>query len=325
MKIRKKIAASICAVAVLVSGTAIYAVADGENNHNRSFWREDAKGSYSSSIDAAESGSVWKSNGTIEFVDGNNTLVFDPADLTTIGEELRAINDDDIVAKKALACTIVAMTNQLNQTIDHYGEDSGYKIDVSGIDMNNPSISELEDISQQLSNNYSAYYDIINSQIDEINSNIDTIKTNFTDGCSTIAAAITSQGVSTAANASPATMAANIKTACTNQYNAGVTAGKSAVTIANIGSISLHASGGAAGTSAFSVASTVSAPWNVKNAYFVCTSAGWDNNSAQSTAHGSGNVSLSISGASVTVTFSGSKYNDRCTLYVEGYVLAIKA
>lgn len=210
MKIRKKIAASICAAAVLISGTAIYAVADGENNHNRSFWREDARGSYSSGIDATESGSVWKSNGTIEFVDGNNTLVFDPADLTTIGEELRAINDDDIVAKKALARTIVAMANQLNQTIDHYGEDSGYKIDVSGIDMNNPSISELEDISQQLSNNYSAYYDIINSQIDEINSNLDELKKSVADGKSAIASAITAKGVTTAADATFTTMASNI-------------------------------------------------------------------------------------------------------------------
>lgn len=49
-----------------------------------------------------------------------------------------------------------------------------------------------------------------------LNDAINTVKTNFQDGCSTIAAAITSKGVSTANNASPATMAANIKNIKTN-------------------------------------------------------------------------------------------------------------
>lgn len=42
-------------------------------------------------------------------------------------------------------------------------------------------------------------------------SNIALIQESFQDGCSTIAAAITSMGITTASNASPDTMAANIK------------------------------------------------------------------------------------------------------------------
>lgn len=47
--------------------------------------------------------------------------------------------------------------------------------------------------------------------MDEVTAEVDEIKQSFQDGCSTIAAAITSMGVSTANNASPATMAANVK------------------------------------------------------------------------------------------------------------------
>lgn len=44
-----------------------------------------------------------------------------------------------------------------------------------------------------------------------LNSDLATAKSNFQAGCSAIAAAITAMGVSTASNATPATMAANIK------------------------------------------------------------------------------------------------------------------
>jgi hypothetical protein len=54
---------------------------------------------------------------------------------------------------------------------------------------------------------------------------LDTMQSNFQAGCSTIASAITAQGVSTASNASPSTMASNITTACNNKYNSGYAAG----------------------------------------------------------------------------------------------------
>jgi len=44
-----------------------------------------------------------------------------------------------------------------------------------------------------------------------LNKKIGNVETSFQDGCSTIAAAITSMGVSTSSTASPDTMAANIK------------------------------------------------------------------------------------------------------------------
>lgn len=61
---------------------------------------------------------------------------------------------------------------------------------------------------------------------------ISDLKTNFQDGCSKIATAITNNGVSTASNASPATMASNISTLATNKYNAGVSATKKGTAVA---------------------------------------------------------------------------------------------
>lgn len=46
---------------------------------------------------------------------------------------------------------------------------------------------------------------------EKVNEEIQSIKTSFQDGCSTIASAITAMGVTTANNASPTTMATNIK------------------------------------------------------------------------------------------------------------------
>lgn len=180
-----------------------YAAAESENNHNKSFWRENSGGSYTLGIDASQKGSVWKSNGRIEIVDGNDTIAFDPEDLKIIGEELRAINDDNIVQKKALARTMIEMATQLNQAIDQYGGDSSHKIDVNGIDMNNPDVSVLENISEQLSNYYSNYHYLISSEMNEL-------KKSVADGKASIASAITGKGVSTAADASFATMAGNI-------------------------------------------------------------------------------------------------------------------
>jgi hypothetical protein len=56
------------------------------------------------------------------------------------------------------------------------------------------------------------------------------MQSNFQNGCSTIASAITAQGVDTASNASPSTMSTNISTLATNKYNSGYAAGRSAST-----------------------------------------------------------------------------------------------
>lgn len=66
----------------------------------------------------------------------------------------------------------------------------------------------------------------INKLLNLYNTSITNLQTSFQNGCSTIANAITANGVSTATNASPNTMATNISTVATNKYNAGVTATK---------------------------------------------------------------------------------------------------
>ena len=67
---------------------------------------------------------------------------------------------------------------------------------------------------------------IVTTKINELDTTISSIQTSFQNGCSTIANAITANGVSTASTASPNTMATNINTVATNKYNAGVTATK---------------------------------------------------------------------------------------------------
>jgi hypothetical protein len=67
-----------------------------------------------------------------------------------------------------------------------------------------------------------------------MDSDISTLQSNFQAGCSTIASSITSNGVSTASNASPSTMANNISTLATNKYNSGYSAGQSASTLKRV-------------------------------------------------------------------------------------------
>lgn len=65
----------------------------------------------------------------------------------------------------------------------------------------------------------------MNNLEQRIKNEFDAISKSFLDGCSKIAAAITSNGVSTAANATPTVMATNIGKVATNKYNAGYAAG----------------------------------------------------------------------------------------------------
>lgn len=81
------------------------------------------------------------------------------------------------------------------------------------------------------------FYDITvhNSNMDKIDTTlkskadqteVDSLKKSVSDGKTTVANAITGQGVTTATDATFATMATNIATVGTNKYNAGVTATK---------------------------------------------------------------------------------------------------
>lgn len=68
----------------------------------------------------------------------------------------------------------------------------------------------------------------MDDNVAQLTQNIEDIEASFQDGCSTIAAAITSMGVSTASNASPATMAANIKKIDTVNLSSATKAGDAA-------------------------------------------------------------------------------------------------
>lgn len=63
-------------------------------------------------------------------------------------------------------------------------------------------------------------------RLDGLATEVSGIKTNFQDGCNTIAGKITACGVSTPADASPGTMAANIQKIYNDRYSAGASAAR---------------------------------------------------------------------------------------------------
>ncbi len=63
-------------------------------------------------------------------------------------------------------------------------------------------------------------------RLDGLDAEVDGIKTNFQDGCNTIAGKLTACGVSTPAEASPGTMAANIQKIYDSRYSAGASAAR---------------------------------------------------------------------------------------------------
>lgn len=65
----------------------------------------------------------------------------------------------------------------------------------------------MNDLEQRIANGFAN----AKTNIDALNRDFISFQTSFRDGCSTIAAAITEMGVSTASNASPTVMASNIK------------------------------------------------------------------------------------------------------------------
>ena len=83
------------------------------------------------------------------------------------------------------------------------------------LDLNLPSSSisqdELNDILTRISSNAT---------------NITNLTSKYNSGISTIATKVTQCGVSTAGNAAPSTISANIQTIYTNRYNAGITDGR---------------------------------------------------------------------------------------------------
>ena len=64
-----------------------------------------------------------------------------------------------------------------------------------------------------------------NQHTEEMQQKVDDMHTNFQNGCNIIAAAITAEGVETATNSTPQTMAENIHKIAQNKYNQGVTDG----------------------------------------------------------------------------------------------------
>lgn len=87
-------------------------------------------------------------------------------------------------------------------------------------------------------------------EIDKLNSDLAVAKSNFQVGCSTIAGKITACGVSTAANASPTTMANNIQIIYNNRYNRGYTDGSAGkVTITKLTAVKFAKEDGSTGGS----------------------------------------------------------------------------
>ena len=69
---------------------------------------------------------------------------------------------------------------------------------------------------------------LLNTSVTSLNDDCAQLKNSFQDGCSTIAAKITSLGVTTSSTASPTTISNNISTLATNKYNSGYNTGYSA-------------------------------------------------------------------------------------------------
>ena len=90
---------------------------------------------------------------------------------------------------------------------------------------------------------------------------MESLKKSVSDGKSSLASAITAQGVTTTADATFATMANNIATACTNKFNAG----KSQGTIKYVGATGQQYGG----SIAFNVTSTISNYAELTNANFI--------------------------------------------------------
>ncbi|MBD5555221.1 MAG: hypothetical protein HDQ95_07780 [Roseburia sp.] len=74
-------------------------------------------------------------------------------------------------------------------------------------------------------------YELVGDNISSLETEMTSLKKSVSDGKSAVASAITAQGVTTAADASYETMAANITSAGTEKYNAGYSAGSSSVTV----------------------------------------------------------------------------------------------
>ena len=73
---------------------------------------------------------------------------------------------------------------------------------------------------------------VIHTALTAINTELAAAKKSVADGKSSVASALTTQGVNTAATATFATLATNLNTACTNKYNAGVAATKIGTAVA---------------------------------------------------------------------------------------------
>lgn len=136
--------------------------------------------------------------------------------------------------------------------------------------------------------------DGISGDVTELNQKCTNLETSFQDGCSTIAAAITSKGVSTASNASPATMAANIGSI------------KSGATIVNLGTARSINVSSYEGYKNFTAANFFPVCASSHNATGNVGNDGWNGN-VKARAYFTG-VSVSYNASTGVVTISGGTY-----------------
>lgn len=136
----------------------------------------------------------------------------------------------------------------------------------------------------------------VESKLSTINTAINNLKKSVSDGKSTVASAITAQGVNTAADAEFVTMAKNVTTVATNKYNTGYGKGVTdADARANPGSINYQSGynvGYSAGVTAADARANPSSA-NYQSGYNAGYSAG------------AGSVSLSTQSRAGTIYLSG--------------------
>ena len=140
------------------------------------------------------------------------------SDLNNVKTNVLTVNNNLNNYKKNIDTSI----NGLNSSITNITNDvSAINTNISNLQTSinkaNTSINGLNSSTNTIKKSVSGNA----TKIQEIESSIDSLKKSVSDGKSSVAAAITKAGISTAANADFSTLATNITNAAGKQYNAG--------------------------------------------------------------------------------------------------------
>ena len=192
-----------------------------------------------------------------------------------------------------------------------------------------PDTSDFYDISVMNDN-----LDIIDTTLKSKASQteVDSLKKSVSDGKTTVANAITGQGVTTASDATFATMATNIKTVATNKYNAGVSDADGRANTSSTNYKTGYNAGVSATKKGTATAAQVLSGYTFTNASTVGASGTMANNGAVSKAlsaggsytipagyhNGSGKVTANSLSSQTSATASASQILSGQTAWVNG-------